>query len=117
MKNWLVSAFKSPIALTLNLQSFPEFFYRTHDPTTLNRQGSDAGTQYRSAIFTHSEEQEKTAHAVTAVVQKKYFDPVGAKIVTSIEPAKEWHPAEDYHQEYLFKHPTGYQCPTHRLHW
>ncbi|EJD40147.1 methionine sulfoxide reductase A [Auricularia subglabra TFB-10046 SS5] len=94
-----------------------DFFYRTHDPTTLNSQGPDTGTQYRSAIFTHSKEQEETAQRVTTEVQQKHFDPKGKKIVTTIEPATDWYDAEDYHQEYLFKNPTGYQCPTHRLHW
>lgn len=96
---------------------FSEFFYRTHDPTTLNRQGGDRGTQYRSAIFTTTDEQAEIAKRVTAEVQAKHFDPNGEKIVTTIEPAKDWFPAEDYHQEYLFKNPWGYQCPTHRLHW
>jgi len=94
-----------------------EFFYRTHDPTTKNRQGHDVGTQYRSAIFTHSEEQAKIAREVTEAVQNKHFDPNGTKIVTEISPAKTFYPAEDYHQEYLFKNPNGYHCSTHVLHW
>ncbi|EIM88142.1 peptide methionine sulfoxide reductase [Stereum hirsutum FP-91666 SS1] len=94
-----------------------EYFYRTHDPTTANRQGADTGTQYRSAIFFNTPEQETIAKRVTEEVQKKHFDPVGKKIVTSIEQAKKWYDAEDYHQEYLFKNPSGYQCPTHRAHW
>ncbi|KAH9834627.1 peptide methionine sulfoxide reductase MsrA [Rhodofomes roseus] len=94
-----------------------EFFYRTHDPTTANRQGNDTGTQYRSAIFYHSPEQLEIARRVTEEVQKKHFDSVGTKIVTQIVSAGQWWDAEDYHQEYLHKNPTGYQCPTHRLHW
>ncbi|KAF9558493.1 peptide methionine sulfoxide reductase [Agrocybe pediades] len=94
-----------------------EFFYRTHDPTTVNRQGADAGSQYRSAIFTHSPEQEAVAKRVTEEVQAKHFTPKGQKIVTEIVPAGQWWNAEDYHQLYLFKNPSGYQCPTHRLHW
>ncbi|KAJ2923328.1 hypothetical protein H1R20_g13765, partial [Candolleomyces eurysporus] len=94
-----------------------EFFYRTHDPTTVNQQGVDTGTQYRSAIFYHSPEQETIAKRVTEEVQKEHFDPIGKKIVTEILPASKWWDAEDYHQLYLFKNPTGYQCPTHRLHW
>ncbi|EAU87877.1 peptide methionine sulfoxide reductase [Coprinopsis cinerea okayama7 len=94
-----------------------EFFYRTHDPTTLNRQGADTGTQYRSAIFTHSQTQEEIAKRVTEEVQQKHFTPIGKKIVTEILPAGKWWDAEDYHQLYLFKNPSGYQCPTHRLHW
>ncbi|KAI5822814.1 peptide methionine sulfoxide reductase [Schizophyllum commune Tattone D] len=94
-----------------------EFFYRTHDPTTVNRQGADTGTQYRSAIFTHSPEQEAIAKRVTEEVQAKHFTPKGEKIVTQIVPAGKWWDAEEYHQLYLFKNPSGYQCPTHRLHW
>ncbi|KDQ06297.1 hypothetical protein BOTBODRAFT_39677 [Botryobasidium botryosum FD-172 SS1] len=94
-----------------------EFFYRTHDPTTLNRQGGDRGTQYRSAIFTHTPEQLEIANRVTAEVQKAHFDDKGQKIVTRIEAAGPWWDAETYHQLYLFNNPDGYQCPTHRLHW
>ncbi|THH07202.1 hypothetical protein EW145_g3551 [Phellinidium pouzarii] len=94
-----------------------EYFYRTHDPTTLNRQGGDTGTQYRSVIFYHSPEQKAVAEEVTQVVQNKHFDSRGAKIVTQIVPAGKWYDAEDYHQEYLFNNPNGYQCPTHREHW
>ncbi|KZV97174.1 peptide methionine sulfoxide reductase [Exidia glandulosa HHB12029] len=94
-----------------------EFFYRTHDPTTVDRQGPDTGTQYRSAIFYHSEEQERFAKQVTEEVQKKHFEGKGMKIVTKIEPASDWYDAEDYHQMYLFNNPNGYQCPTHRLQW
>ncbi|KZT69376.1 peptide methionine sulfoxide reductase [Daedalea quercina L-15889] len=94
-----------------------EFFYRTHDPTTANRQGNDTGTQYRSAIFYHSPEQLEAARRVTEEVQKKHFEPIGKKIVTQIVPAGPWWDAEEYHQEYLHKNPSGYQCPTHRLHW
>ncbi|CCM06666.1 uncharacterized protein FIBRA_08951 [Fibroporia radiculosa] len=94
-----------------------EFFYRTHDPTTVNSQGNDYGTQYRSAIFYHSPEQHETAARVTAEIQKSHFDPFGKKIVTDLVPAGPWFDAEDYHQEYLHKNPSGYQCPTHTLHW
>ncbi|KDR78192.1 hypothetical protein GALMADRAFT_245225 [Galerina marginata CBS 339.88] len=94
-----------------------EFFYRTHDPTTANRQGGDTGTQYRSAIFTHSDDQAAIAKRVTEEVQAKHFTPKGKKIVTEIVPGGQWWDAEDYHQLYLFKNPDGYQCPTHRLHW
>ncbi|KJA24841.1 hypothetical protein HYPSUDRAFT_85678 [Hypholoma sublateritium FD-334 SS-4] len=94
-----------------------EFFYRTHDPTTVNRQGGDTGSQYRSAIFTHSDDQETIAKRVTEEIQAKYFTSKGKKIVTEIVPAGQWWDAEDYHQLYLFRNPSGYQCPTHRLHW
>ncbi|KAI9464090.1 peptide methionine sulfoxide reductase [Lactarius psammicola] len=94
-----------------------EYFYRTHDPTTLNSQGPDRGTQYRSAIFFNTPEQEAIARRVTEEVQEKHFTPKGQKIVTTIEAAGPWHDAEEYHQEYLFRNPSGYQCPTHKLHW
>ncbi|KAF9078114.1 peptide methionine sulfoxide reductase [Rhodocollybia butyracea] len=94
-----------------------EFFYRTHEPTTLNRQGNDRGTQYRSAIFTHSPDQFEVAKRVTAEVQAKHFTPKGETIVTQIAEAGPWYDAEQYHQLYLFKNPSGYQCPTHRLQW
>jgi peptide-methionine (S)-S-oxide reductase len=73
-----------------------DVFLGTHDPTQLNRQGNDIGTQYRSAIFPHSPEQEAGARA--AIVRAAPDWP--APIVTTIEPLGEWYPAEDYHQEY-----------------
>ncbi|KAI0920692.1 hypothetical protein AcV5_010367 [Taiwanofungus camphoratus] len=94
-----------------------EFFYRTHDPTQFNKQGADTGTQYRSAIFHQSQQQLEIAKRVTEEIQKTRFDPKGQKIVTQIAPAGPWWDAEEYHQEYLHKNPSGYQCPTHRLHW
>ncbi|KAI0046808.1 peptide methionine sulfoxide reductase [Auriscalpium vulgare] len=94
-----------------------EYFYRTHDPTTVNAQGADHGTQYRSAIFYNTPEQETVARRVTEEVQAKHFAPRGKKIVTTIDKAGPWYKAEDYHQEYLFHNPSGYQCPTHHLHW
>ena len=73
-----------------------DIFFATHDPTTLNRQGNDIGTQYRSAIFPHSSEQEAEAKAAIARAQSDYGNP----IVTTIEPDAPWYPAEDYHQKY-----------------
>nr|XP_031860345.1 peptide-methionine (S)-S-oxide reductase [Kwoniella shandongensis]KAA5527417.1 peptide-methionine (S)-S-oxide reductase [Kwoniella shandongensis] len=92
-----------------------EFFYRTHDPTTVDRQGPDRGSQYRSAIFFHTPEQEDIAKKVTAEVQEKYLK--GRPIVTQIAAAGKWYPGEDYHQEYLDNNPGGYECPTHRFYW
>ena len=85
-----------------------EVFFGIHDPTTLNRQGNDIGTQYRSAIFPQSPEQEETARRVIARVDKsgKWRRP----ITTSIEPAGTWYSAESYHQDYLRKNPGGYTC-------
>ena len=79
-----------------------------HDPTTLNRQGNDVGTPYRSAIFYHNDEQRRIAEEVKAKVDKS-----GAwkrPVVTEIVPAKEFWTAEEYHQDYLEKHPNGYTC-------
>jgi len=82
------------------------WYFRGHDPTTLDRQGNDVGTQYRSEIFTTSDAQRKTAEAVKARVDQagKWKRPV----VTRIEPATTWVRAEEYHQDYLIKHPDGY---------
>ena len=74
-------------------------FFAIHDPTTLNRQGNDVGTQYRSAIFTHSAEQKATAEAVIRkLTQERLFS---SPIVTEVTPATNFHVAEDYHQEYF----------------
>lgn len=86
-----------------------EFFYRMHDPTTLNRQGPDVGTQYRSVVFTHSEEQNKLAHDITDKVGKEWYK---QSLSTQIIEAGEWWDAEDYHQLYLKKNPSGYECPA-----
>ena len=76
-----------------------EIFSNIHNPTQLNRQGPDIGTQYRSAIFYHSEEQKKIAEQSKESKQKQY----NKKIVTEIIPAQEFYPAEEYHQKYLEK--------------
>jgi len=76
-----------------------DIFFHIHDPTQLNRQGNDIGTQYRSAIFPHSPEQEAEARAAIARSQADWPAP----IVTTIEPLGEWYPAEDYHQEYFVR--------------
>jgi peptide methionine sulfoxide reductase msrA/msrB len=84
------------------------YFFRMHDPTTLNRQHNDVGTQYRSAIFYHSEQQRKTAETVKASVDASAKFP--RPVVTQIVPAGEFWPAEEYHQKYLIKNPGGYNC-------
>jgi methionine-S-sulfoxide reductase len=94
---------------TLSLEELLEkWFFRMHDPTTLNRQGNDVGSQYRSAIFTFNETQKKTAETVKARVNAsgKWRRPV----VTEITTASIWYPAEGYHQKYLVKNPGGYTC-------
>jgi methionine-S-sulfoxide reductase len=84
------------------------WFFRLHDPTTLNRQGNDVGTQYRSAIFPQTEGQREIAERVIARVAAsgRWKRP----ITTSIEPAATWYSAEEYHQDYLRKNPGGYTC-------
>ena len=74
-----------------------DIFFHIHDPTQLNRQGNDVGTQYRSAIFPHSPEQEASARAAIERAQAEHDRPV----VTTIEPLAPWYVAEDYHQEYF----------------
>ena len=87
-----------------------EVFWRTHDPTTLNRQGPDFGTQYRSVIFYHNDEQRKVAEG-----QKSKLDDAkvfGRPIVTKIVPFREFYPAEDYHQDYYELHGRQPYCAT-----
>ena len=74
-----------------------DIFFATHDPTQLNRQGNDVGTQYRSAIFPHDARQEAEARAAIERARADWPGP----IVTTIEPLAQWYPAEDYHQEYF----------------
>ncbi|HRI13700.1 MAG TPA: bifunctional methionine sulfoxide reductase B/A protein [Verrucomicrobiota bacterium] len=92
----------------LSYEQLLGYFFRMHDPTTLNRQHNDVGTQYRSAIFYTSPEQKKTAERVKTEVDKsgKWKRPV----VTEITEASKFYPGEDYHQDYLIKRPGGYNC-------
>ncbi len=79
-------------------------FWKCHNPTTLNRQGPDIGTQYRSVVFYYNENQKKIAES-----SKKYYsDSSGLKIVTEITAAKDYYKAEEYHQKYIMK--TGLHC-------
>ena len=87
-------------------------FWEAHDPTQGMRQGNDVGTQYRSAIFTHSEEQQRAAEASREMYQRELSRARYGDITTEIEPAGEFYFAEDYHQQYLAKNPNGY-CPDH----
>jgi peptide methionine sulfoxide reductase msrA/msrB len=84
------------------------YFFRMHDPTTLNRQGNDVGTSYRSAIFYHSVAQRETAERVKARVDASGKWP--GKVVTEIVAAGPFYRAEESHQDYLQKHPNGYTC-------
>ena len=85
-----------------------EVFFTIHDPTTLNRQGNDEGTQYRSAIFFHSPEQEQTAREVITSLeaQRLWTEPV----VTEVVAAPTFYPAEEYHQHYFARNPTQGYC-------
>ncbi|RNL61287.1 peptide-methionine (S)-S-oxide reductase MsrA [Nocardioides marmoriginsengisoli] len=85
-------------------------FYEVHDPTQGMRQGNDVGTQYRSAIYTFSDEQAKVAAEVTARYQPELTKRGYGAITTEIKPAPTYYYAEDYHQQYLIKVPHGYRC-------
>jgi peptide-methionine (S)-S-oxide reductase len=82
-----------------------EVFFATHDPTSRDRQGSDTGPQYRSAVFYHSEEQRKTAEAVIRELEAE-----GLRVVTEVRPAETFYRAEDYHQGYFRQNPEQPYC-------
>jgi peptide-methionine (S)-S-oxide reductase len=91
----------------VTFRELADLFWYMHDPTTLNRQGNDSGTQYRSAIFTVSDAQKKDAEASIAAHQKEF----GGKIVTEVKPLTKFYPAEDYHQNFVNGNPNqGYVC-------
>lgn len=85
-----------------------DFFFQIHNPTTLNQQGNDIGTSYRSVIFYANEEEKQTALDFIDIVNQseRWHDPV----VTTLEPFKAFYEAESYHQDYLQKNPGGYTC-------
>lgn len=88
----------------VSYEKLVSLFFKMHDPTTLNRQGNDEGTQYRSAIFYQSSAQKKTAESFLEKAQKAW----GKKITTEIHDAMPFYAAEEEHQKYLVKHPGGY---------
>jgi peptide-methionine (S)-S-oxide reductase len=92
----------------ISFQEILEVFFTIHDPTTLNRQGADVGTQYRSAIFTHSPAQQATAQQVIKELTAAGI--WGAPIVTEITPLTVFYRAEDYHQEFFQRHPEQMYC-------
>ncbi|MCP3401689.1 peptide-methionine (S)-S-oxide reductase MsrA [Bradyrhizobium sp. CCGB20] len=92
-----------------------EFFFQIHDPTTLNRQGNDLGTSYRSAIFTTSDEQKRIAEDTIADVEASGLWP--GKVVTEVAPVGEFWEAEPEHQDYLVRYPDGYTCHFIRPDW
>ena len=92
----------------ISFKEILQIFFTVHDPTTLNRQGNDIGTSYRSAIFYHSDEQRRVAEEVIAefTAEAVYDDP----IVTEVKPFDKFWPAEDYHQEYFANNPNQPYC-------
>jgi peptide methionine sulfoxide reductase msrA/msrB len=92
----------------LSYEDLLNYFFRMHDPTTLNRQHNDVGTQYRSVIFYTSEAQKQTAEG--AKVRWDTSGKFNRPITTEITAASKFYPAEDYHQKYLVKNPGGYTC-------
>lgn len=93
---------------TISFEQILHVFFTVHDPTTLNRQGNDVGTQYRSAIFYHTPEQKETAERVISVTnQAKLW---AKRIVTEVSPATDFYEAEAYHQEYYARNPNQGYC-------
>lgn len=85
-----------------------DFFFRVHNPTTLNRQGNDIGDSYRSAIFYQNDEEKKIAEEFIKIVDESKRWPT--PVVTTLESFTKFWPAEEYHQDYLQKNPSGYTC-------
>ena len=92
----------------VSFQKLLEVFFATHDPTTLNRQGADVGTQYRSGIFYHDDEQKRVAEEVIMKLNQARVFP--GPIVTEVTKASVFYPAEDYHQDYFAKNPYQPYC-------
>lgn len=86
----------------VSFEKILDIFWHTHNPTTLNRQGNDVGTQYRSAIFFHNQTQKETAHKLKAELEKERF--YTEPIVTEISPLRSFYAAEDYHKDYYEDH-------------
>jgi peptide-methionine (S)-S-oxide reductase len=99
----------------ISFRDLLEFFFQIHDPTTMNRQGNDIGTSYRSAIFYTSEAQKKVAEDTIADVDASGLWP--GKVVTEVTPAGPFWEAEPEHQDYLQKYPDGYTCHYVRPNW
>jgi peptide-methionine (S)-S-oxide reductase len=92
----------------ISFKEILEIFFTMHDPTTLNRQGSDVGTQYRSVIFYHNDQQKAiTEQVIKEIIEAKIWD---APIVTQIEPFKAFYKAEDYHKDYFKQHSKQPYC-------
>lgn len=94
-------------------QQLVDYFFTIHDPTTMNRQGNDRGSSYRSALFIQNEQERSDAEAMIKIVDESGRWP--GKVVTTLEPFTKFWPAEDYHQDYLIKNPNGYTCHFERF--
>lgn len=96
-----------------NFREILDYFFRIHNPTTVDRQGNDLGSSYRSAIFYQNEEEKTISQEVIEIVDTaNRWD---GKVVTTLEPYAPFWPAEDYHQDYLVKKPDGYTCHFERF--
>ena len=100
---------------TISYRKLLEFFFQIHDPTTLNRQGNDTGTSYRSAIFYTNDQQKQASEETIADVNAAKLWP--GKVVTQVEPASTFWEAEPDHQDYLERYPNGYTCHFVRPNW
>jgi peptide-methionine (S)-S-oxide reductase len=90
-----------------------DYFFTIHDPTTVDSQGNDRGSSYRSAIFIQHEQERSAAEEIIKIVDKSGRWP--GKVVTRLEPFTKFWPAENYHQDYLVKSPNGYTCHFERF--
>jgi peptide-methionine (S)-S-oxide reductase len=90
-----------------------DYFFRIHDPSTVDQQGNDRGSSYRSALFIQDEQEANDAREIIDIVDKSGRWP--GKVVTTLEPFTKFWPAEDDHQDYLVKHPNGYTCHFERF--
>ena len=96
-----------------NFKELLDYFFRMHNPTTVDRQGNDKGASYRSAIFSQNEGEQKIAEEMIELVNNS--DKWDAPVVTTLEPFTIFWPAEQEHQDYLVKHPNGYTCHFERF--
>ena len=99
----------------ISYEKIIRFFFKIHDPTTLNRQGNDIGTQYRSAIFYFDDNQKQIAQNI--IIKANKSGVFNGKIATILEKFDKFYPAEDYHQDYLARNPGGYTCHVIRDDW
>jgi peptide-methionine (S)-S-oxide reductase len=93
----------------ISYEELLEVFFATHDPTTLNRQGPDVGSQYRSIVLYHDDEQRRLAEAYIEALDEEYED----SVVTELEPLETFYAAEEYHQDYFEKNPNDAYCTFH----